>query len=51
MELKKEIKKVSRKDYKTPTLTVYGNLKDLTAGGSRNAAESNNGTIDSKKRS
>ena len=47
---KKVIKKVTKKDYTTPTLKVYGKLKDLTAGGSGNAFEGNNGTTDIKKR-
>jgi len=32
-----------RKPYKKPTLTTYGQLKDLTAGGSGNANEGSSG--------
>ena len=32
-----------KKPYKAPTLTKYGQLKDLTTGGSNNAQESSKG--------
>ena len=33
----------ARKGYKTPSLTKYGRLKDLTTGGSGNAQEPSSG--------
>jgi hypothetical protein len=49
--IKKETKIVTKKPYeKAPSLTVYGKLKDLTAGGTGNAFEGNKGTDDYKKR-
>jgi hypothetical protein len=38
------VEKETRKNYKQPTLTVYGKLKDLTAGGSASKAESKGGS-------
>ena len=50
MVVKQVLKKVTKKDYTTPTLKVYGKLKDLTVGGSGKAFEGNQGTTEIKKR-
>jgi len=40
IEPKQEEAKVEKKEYTPPTLTVYGKLTELTAGGSSTAQES-----------
>jgi hypothetical protein len=40
MKMKRASKKVTKKRYTTPTLKVYGKLKDLTTGGTGSRPES-----------